>query len=195
VVDSEKEGPREQRNYGSGPFIGRDNYGPIRYEMLDPKTKAMIAKLSEDAPGLADLLRRALSEGIISPDVADALMLAVRNINEDVADALVFAGRNINEDVANTIAQAAETISKATDRFDYVSSSINRTVDEVNNWVGLDHLARLEGTLTGAAERIERVFTPEIIIDRRGKFKAFLMGVVVGVLTVVILIGFHVKPF
>ena len=43
MTDSGKEGPREQHNHGSGPFIGQDNDGEIRYETLDPKTKAVLA--------------------------------------------------------------------------------------------------------------------------------------------------------
>ncbi len=213
MANSGKEGPREQHNHGPGPLIGRDNYGDIRYEMLDPKTKTALAKLSKDAPGLAKLLTQALHDGIISPDavaalesavrninedVAEALMIAGKNINEDVAESLWFAGKNINKDVADNILRGAETLSEATNRLDYVSSSLNKTVEKVNGGSGLGHLARLEGTLTGAAERIERVFTPpppEIIVDQMGKFKMFLLGVVVGVLAVVLLIRYHVKPF
>ena len=93
VIDSGNKGPREQHNYGAGTFIGRDNYGDVRYEMLDPKTKAVLAKLSKDAPDLAMLLRKALRDGVISPDVVAALESAVRNINQDVADALLIAGK------------------------------------------------------------------------------------------------------
>ena len=201
-----KNGSREQHNHGSGLFIGGDNYGGIRYETLDPKAKAALTKLSE-------LLPQALRDGIISPDVVAALQNAAENINEDVAEALWLAGRNINEDVAETlwlagqninkdvadnILRAAETISTATDRLDYVSSSLDKSVEKVNGGSGLGRLARLEGNLIGVAERIERVFTPpppERLPDRIGKFKWFLLGIVVGVLTVVILIRYHVKPF
>ena len=100
MADSGKEGPPEQHNHGPGPLIGRDNYGDIRYEMFDPKTKTALAKLSKDAPGLAKLLTQALHDGIISPDVVAALESAVRNINEDVAGRMI-AGKNINEESPN----------------------------------------------------------------------------------------------
>src|SRR5689334_6883016 len=133
---------RVQHNHGSGTFIGRDNFGVIRNEQLDARTKAALAKLSRDAPELAGLLTRALRDGVISPDivaalemavrhinedVADALMLAGRNINEDVADALMLAGRNINEDVANSLLDAGQSINEDADRLQQVA----RTLSEV----------------------------------------------------------------
>lgn len=199
--DSGKEGPREQHNYGSGLLIGRDNHGDIRYEMLDRKTKAMLAKLSTDAPALANLLTEALRDGVISSDAIESLWLAGTNINEDVAESLWLAGTNINNGVAEKILQAAETLSKATDGLDDSLYSLDRTVEKFNGGSGISHLTRLAGTITNAAERIERVFTPpppKIIISRKGRFKAFVWGVALGVAafgTVVLLIHHHVKPF
>lgn len=152
MTDSGKEGPREQHNHGSGPFIGRDNYGEIRYETLDPKTKAVLAKLSKDAPPLAKLLTKALRDGVISPDVVTALESAVRNINEDVAEALLIAGKNINEDVADKIFRAGETLSEATDRLDNVCLSLDKTVERVNGGSSLGHLARLEVSIRKSCE-------------------------------------------
>ena len=204
MADSGTEGPREQHNHGPGPFIGRDNYGDIRYEMLDLKTKAAMERLSKDAPGLANLLTKALRDGIISPDtvaalesavrninedVASALLLAGKNINEDVASSLEYAGRNINENVANKIFQAAETLREATSGLDY-------SIDKVNGGSGLARLAGVAGVITEAAGRIERVVTPpppQIIVNRMAVFKAFLLGAAVGALALFI---FHlVRPF
>lgn len=204
MADSGKERPPEQHNHGPGPFIGRDNYGHIRYETLDPKTKAILAKLSKDAPPLAALLAKALRDGIISPDTVSALESAVRSINEDVASALVFAaqninedvaeslwnaGKNINQDVADKIFQAAEVLSEATQELD-------RAVVRVNGGSGLSQLTGLAGTITNAADRIENVFTPpppEIIVNRMAAFKAFAFGVALGAFAIFIL--YLVKPF
>lgn len=102
--------PREQNFYGSGPAFGGDNKGIVNNVLLDPKTRAYLADMSEKAPELAALLRRSLREGFISPDVAQALVLAAQNINEDVAEALLVAGRNINEDVAINLMAAGQNI-------------------------------------------------------------------------------------
>lgn len=97
----------EQNNYG-GAFIGHNNYGTIN--TIDKTTKAILAKLAQDAPALADLLSKALQDGFVSPDVVYALQYAARNINEDVADALRTASRNINEDVAQDLLTVSRNI-------------------------------------------------------------------------------------
>ena len=188
MADFRNEGPREQHNYGSGPFIGGNNYAPIRYETLDPKTRMALAKLSTDAPELAELLKRSFREGIISPDIVDALVSAVRNINEDVAESLRFAGQNINEDVAESLRFAGQNINSE------VADRITRAADRVDEAMrGLDYALP---SLNNTAERIERVITPpppEIIVNRMVTFKAFLCGVAVGALALLIL--FLAKPF
>ena len=212
MVDSGRDGPRQQNNYGPGPFIGGDMRGDIRFEALDPKTKTVLAKLSKDAPDLAKLLRKALRDGVISPDVVAALQSAVQNINEDVASALMFAAQNINEDVANSlwyagkninadvanqISQAAETLGEARRELDYTLRSLNKTVNEVNGRSGLGHSTRLTGTIDDSAEPVEYAFTPSIpkIGIWKVRVKAFILGVAIGALTMFILIHAHVKPF
>jgi hypothetical protein len=207
VDDFGTDGSRGQNNYGSGPFIGRDNYGDIRYEMVDPQTKTMLAKLSADAPDLAKLLRTALYEGVISPDVAEALMIAVRNINEDVVEALLVAGHNINADVASAlesagqninkdvaggILQAAQTLRDVRRDLDNSLSSLEETVGRINSESGLGYLAALAGAIVAAAQRIEHTVTP----SRPRKmpiFKAFLLGLAIGAFAIFIL--YLVKPF
>jgi hypothetical protein len=203
VADFRNEGPREQHNYGSGPFIGGNNYAPIRYETLDPKTRMALAKLSTDAPELAELLKRSFREGIISPDIVDALVSAVRNINEDVAESLRFAGQNINEDVAESLRFAGQNINEdVAESLRFAGQNINsevadritRAADRVDEAMrGLDYALP---SLNNTAERIERVITPpppEIIVNRMVTFKAFLCGVAVGALALLIL--FLAKPF
>lgn len=202
--NSEKEGPLEQHNHGAGPFIGRDNYGDIRYEALDSKTKAVLAKLSKDAPALAGLLTKALRDGIISPDTVAALESAVRSINEDVASALIFAAQNINEDVAGSLLHAskninpdvADRIHRDTKTLTEVTLELDNVVARLNGRSGLNHLTGLASTITNAAERIEYVFTPpppEIIVNRMAIFKAFVLGVALGALA--LFVFYLVKPF
>ena len=49
----EHEPPREQHNHGAGTFIGGDNHGGIHLEMVDAKTKALLAKMTKQSPTLA----------------------------------------------------------------------------------------------------------------------------------------------
>jgi hypothetical protein len=152
MVDSRQEGPSEQHNHGPGTFIGGDNYGPISHEMLDPQTKSMLAKLPKDAPELALLLRKALRDGIISPDVAEALMLAVRNINEDVADALLVAGQNINEDVAVDLRIAGQNINEeVANKFVRVKEELSDTAHELKSF--LNSLRKTVGQLSSPQGR------------------------------------------
>lgn len=204
MADSEKEGAREQNNYGPGPLIGRDNYGDIRYETLDSKTKAVLAKLSKDAPALAGLLTKALRDGIISPDTVAALESAVRSINEDVASALVFAAQNINEDVADSLWRAGKNINpdvadqnlRAAKALSEATLELDNVIAKVSGGSGLSRLTGLAGTMSSAADRIEHIFTPpppEIIINRTAAFKAFVLGAALGALAIFIL--YLVKPF
>jgi hypothetical protein len=97
---------------GNGPQIAGHNFGAIKYELLDGKTKSTLAKLSKDAPELASILKTAIRDGVISPDTVAALQSAVRHINEDVAQQLWYAARNINEDVAQQLYYAARNINE-----------------------------------------------------------------------------------
>jgi len=153
-MDSGQDGPSEQHNYGSGTFIGRDNYAPIRYELLDPRTKSTLAKLSRAAPELAGILKRALTEGIISPDAVIALQLAVHNINMDVAEALLMAGRNINQDVADVLMAAGHNINEeVAERFDQVRTGLNDTAGDLERI--LQSLQEIAGRVDSTQGRID----------------------------------------
>ncbi|MGP3967899.1 hypothetical protein [Streptomyces sp. 6N223] len=236
ATDPDKEDRREQHNYGPGTFIGGDNYGSV--EMLDASTKALLAKMTKQAPALAKLLGKALRDGVISPDAARALLIATRNINEDVAHSLTLAARNINEDVAHSLAitsqsintNVAETLRAASDdinpavadsiseaareltaamrgfhlddvqnvvtRYESasgVASGAFKKLDRLHNLSSLaDRLEGLVGSLASAAKRIEKTITPpppEIIIDWKKTWYAFLLGVVVGLVAFSYLAG------
>jgi hypothetical protein len=98
------------------------------------------------------LLRKALRDGFISPDVANALVLAARNINEDVADALLVAGRNINEDVADHLMIAGRNINEDVARhFDDVNHQLVERVRELKD--AADSLGKVAGEINTAPQR------------------------------------------
>jgi hypothetical protein len=147
-----------QKNTGSGTFVGRHNFGKI--EMVDAKTKAVLDKLSIEAPALADLLSKALRDGLISPDTAFALEMAARNINGDVAEALYTAGRNINQDVAEALMCAGQNINEhvarqittAADQLEWVASQLNQAQVTVQS---LSTVAREVGDLDTTVQALE----------------------------------------
>lgn len=184
--DSREEKHIIQNNTGSGAFVGGNNYGPIH--AIDPKTSAVLASLAEEAPGLAELMRRALREGLVSPDAVYALEIAARNINADVAEALLIAGRNINEDVAgtlritgariengvNSLPQLTTELAEAASAFGGRGSSVSGPIDQLESV-----LVALERQ----ADRIEVVVTPppaEIVVNWRVTLWAFGVGVAIG---------------
>ena len=214
MIDSGQEGPREQHNNGPGTFVGRDNYGPIRNELLDPETRATLAKLSKDAPELASILKKALRDGVISPDavaalesavrninmdVAEALMLAGQNINEDVAEWLMDAGRNINKDVANKFFQVKEELNDTARELDRVLHSLRETVGQVNSLQGGSgpgYQCGPAGTVTGTAQRTARVVTrpsPASTDNWKFRLKLISWSFGVGLLAGAILIYYMIK--
>ncbi|WP_152627925.1 hypothetical protein [Streptacidiphilus neutrinimicus] len=200
---------REQHNHGSGAFVGGNNYGSIRYEAVDPRTKALLAKMTITAPSLANLLRKALRDGVISPNAVGALERAARNINEDVAASLMFAGRNINEDVAETLWKAANKLNQdvvgsihpATKEFSqnivelreliasFQSSSQSLTaeigrVPRIQAQGGSDALDHVARSLSDSASRIEAVVSPPpavLITDWRRVGWALFWGIMIGI--------------
>ena len=76
--------------YGPASF-GGDNNGIINNVLLDPKTKAMLAKMSKDAPPLA-VLERAVRDGVMSPGAVEALHARPRTSTRTSRQALVADG-------------------------------------------------------------------------------------------------------
>jgi hypothetical protein len=197
VSSAEFQAPREQHNHGSGTFIGGGNFGHI--EMVDARTKAVLEKLSKDAPDLGRLLSKALRDGVISPDTVFALEHAARNINADVADALLVAGRNINEDVAGSLRYAgnrinevvshemsarAEELKRVAERFE---AAISR-LDPSHDTGPVDRLHNLVQIMDAEVERVEHALAPllpRIIINWRATVYAFFWGVAAGVVAVI----------
>jgi hypothetical protein len=153
-----------QTNNGSGTFIGNNNYGTI--QTLDAKTKAVLDKLSVEAPGLAKLLRKSLKDGLISPDIASALEMTARNINWDVAEALYTAGRNINADVADHLLiagrsinlEVADRIHSAAGRFEEVVNQLERVEGAAQNIAyASQHVSEIENAATALAHAAQNV--------------------------------------
>ena len=60
----------DQINTGSGTFIAGDSFS---FEMIDAKTKDLLAKIVKVAPDLGRLLQQSLRQGFIDPDTAAAV--------------------------------------------------------------------------------------------------------------------------
>ncbi|MEU7840630.1 hypothetical protein AB0B39_06630 [Micromonospora sp. NPDC049114] len=195
-------GPGVQRNEKNGVFIGRDNYGPIHN--IDDATREVLKKLADEAPALHEILRRAIKEGLVSPDVVYALEFAARSINEDVAVMLNRASHNINEDNATTFMAAAnkleqlashdygdglngvaQRVESLVQRFETVSSSLDNR--DLENLPG-----NLDNVLTNfryEADRIEGVVTPppaQIVVNWRVTWRAYLVGIATGLALVLV---------
>ncbi|MFG1857035.1 hypothetical protein ACGFJT_34725 [Actinomadura geliboluensis] len=156
--------PYRQSNNGSGTFIAGNNYGIV--QTLDAKTKAVLDKLSVEAPDLANLLRKALQDGLISPDIASALEMTARNINWDVAEALYTAGRNINADVADHLYLAGENINPdvaeqvqlAARRFEEVVKELSRVEAVARNIAyAAQHVDEIKNAATALAHAAQNV--------------------------------------
>lgn len=153
-----------QTNNGPGTFIGGNNYGTV--QTLDTKTKAVLDKLSVEAPGLAKLLRKALKDGLISPDIASALEMTARNINWDVAEALYTAGRNINSDVAEHLhfagrcinPEVADRMHSAAGRFEEVVKQLERVEGAAQNITyAAQQVNEIEDAATALADAAQNV--------------------------------------
>ena len=135
---SDQDKPKQQSFYGAGSF-GGDNNGTINNVLLDLKTKVVLTELSKKVPELDALLRKALRDGVLSPDAVIALNRAVNHINEETAQAFLFAARHINEDVAVSFEAVAEKIKTADQQLsarvselNAVSASLHQSLGQIN---------------------------------------------------------------
>ena len=193
----------QQTHNGNGPQIAGHNFGAIKYELLDGKTKSTLAKLSKDAPELASILKKAIRDGVISRDTVAALQSAVRHINEDIAEQLSYAARHINEDVAEQLSYAARNINKgvASDfvrvndglgetrhDLDRILSSLQDTARELGSLQGGINPGRYKPTETGAFVTAYSSRTR----DTWGfRFNMFCAGCGLGLLGAALLISHH----
>ena len=134
MVDATKDFPEQQFHFGNGPQIGRDNYAPIKYEvLLDARIKALVEKFAATAPRLAKAIERAARDGIMPPEAVAALDRVADHINWDVATILSNVGDRINWDVAETLLSASNGINGDVARqFSEVQRELSNTKDELN---------------------------------------------------------------
>ncbi|MFE2727729.1 hypothetical protein [Kitasatospora sp. NPDC059327] len=158
----------------------------------------------------------------INEDVAYSLRTAGENINEDVAYSLRTAGENINRKVADTLADAARTLdgvdlaglreaaarldasARALDgvdltglqevatRLDSTARLLTDTTTAFERLQDGSRLERIAGTLTLAADRIERTVTPpppQLVVNRKATVQAFLWGLGAGAALAAYLLG------
>jgi Flp pilus assembly protein TadB len=201
MTTSEDSKPRHQSFYGAGS-VGGDNKGIINNVLVDQQTKAYLAVMHAKAPELADLFRRSLNEGFISPAVAQSLVLAARNINEDVAMSLRMAGENINEDVATDLRTAAQHINAdVAERFAHVKTGLDNTAEEIDQSLSSlrQTVKELKGLQTGMVRsQPEPVGTTPVTvaISSRGhdtwvRIKVFLFGSGLGLVAAILLMNRH----
>ncbi|WKU07464.1 hypothetical protein [Micromonospora sp. HUAS LYJ1] len=182
--------------------------------MVDSKTKAVLDKISHDAPKLGTLLTKALRDGVISPDTALALSAAAHNINADVAEALWAASRSINVDVAEMLIvssnsinmEVASTISRAAGDLERIPEGLRNIAAEMREITAEMHTAAQEirellgavqahgdfdssiSAILGASENLAMAASRVAPQPKPGRF---LLGIFVGVLLVVVALGFY----
>ena len=111
MPDREEESSSQIIHNGYGPQIVGPNYGDIKYD-IDPKTRAMLTKLSKDAAELADIGKQALRDGFMSHHTLAALKNAAEHVNDDLVDRLGWATRNLNEDNVDRLGWATQNLSE-----------------------------------------------------------------------------------
>jgi hypothetical protein len=196
MTDPGKEFP-SLNHFGDGPQVVGDFNGNDIYEQLDARSRATLAKLSEDAPALASLLEEALRDGLISPGVIDDLRSA---LDDDVLHVLRMVGRNLSEEVVLDLRIAGENINKAvTEDFNVVNNALIARVHEINVATkSLRVLMEQADIHTDAASRTDREsFPPDLQSpDKwRVRFGLICCSSAVGLAAAMILIRVHHEGF
>jgi hypothetical protein len=208
MVDATKDFPDQQFHFGNGPQIGRDNYAPIKYEvLLDARIKALVEKFAATAPGLAKAIERAARDGIMSSESIAALDRVADHINWDVATILSNVGDHINWDVAEILLSASKGINGEVARqFSEVQHELSSTKDELNQ--SLSSLRETVGELRRLQAGVNRGhYEPEKAVEftaapsYRGRdtwgfrFKLFCFSGGLGLLGAVLLVNHHLKGY
>lgn len=131
---------------GSGAYLAGDNNGIFFQHAIDVPTRKALDTIALTSKPLADLLERALEEGVISSEVASAMERVARAINVDVAEALLFAARRIDHDVADLLCRAASHINPSVaNQLSHAASTLN---DATSRVADLDRLTNQIGDAT-----------------------------------------------
>jgi hypothetical protein len=208
MVDATKDFPDQQFHFGHGPQIGRDNYAPIKYEvLLDARIKDLVEKFAATAPGLAKAIEKAARDGIMSPEAIAALDRIADHINWDIATILSNVGDHINWDVAETLQSASRGINReVANQFSEVQQELNSTKSELNQ--SLDSFRETIGELRSLQTGMNsRHYEPDEAVDvtspssYRGrdtwwfKFKLFCFSSGFGLLSAVLLMNHHLEGY
>jgi hypothetical protein len=92
-------------------FVGGSVFGNVETTM-DDETQAALLGIARTAPQIMVLLRKALDDGLISPEIARDLAITARNIDRETAHLIWEGGRNINADTAHWIFEGGRNINE-----------------------------------------------------------------------------------
>lgn len=208
MVDAKKDFPDQQFHFGNGPQIGRDNYAPIKYEvLLDARIKALVEKFAATAPGLAKAIERAARDGIMSPEAVAALDRVADHINWDVATILSKVGDRINWDVAEMLLSASKGINGEVARqFSEVQQELRSTKGELDQSLSslretVGELSRLQAVVNSSHYEPEEAIEFTAAPSYRGRdtwgfrFKLFCFSGGLGLLGAVLLVNHHLEGY
>lgn len=208
MADTTKDFPDQQFHFGNGPQIGRDNYAPIKYEvLLDSRIKALVEKFAATAPGLAKAIERAARDGIMPPEAVAALDRVADHINWDVAVMLSQAGDRINWDVAETLLSASTGINGEVARqFSDVQRELSSTKGELDHSLRslretVGELSRLQAVVNGSHYGHQEAIKLTAAPSYRGRdtwgfrFKLFCFSGGLGLLGAVLLMNRHLEGY
>jgi hypothetical protein len=208
VVDATKDLSKQQFHFGNGPQIGRDNYAPIKYEvLLDARIKALVEKFAATAPGLAKAIERAARDGIMPAEAVAALDRVADHINWDVATILSGVGDRINWDVAHILLSASKGINGDVARqFSGVQQELSNTKDELNQFLSslretVGELERQKARVGSSHYEPHRAIRFTAAPSYRGRdtwgfrFKLFCFSGGLGLLGAVLLMNRHLEGY
>jgi hypothetical protein len=208
MVDATKDPPERQFHFGNGPQIGRDNYAPIKYEvLLDARIKALVEKFAATAPGLARAIERAARDGIMPPEAVAALDRVADHINWDVATILSRVGDRINWDVAEMLLSASKGINEEVAcQFSEVQRGLSNTKGELNHSLSslretVGELRRLQAGVGSSHYEPEEAIKFHTVPSYRGRdtwgfrFKLFCFSGGLGLLGAVLLMKHHLEGY
>jgi hypothetical protein len=138
MVGAAEDLPAWQVHLGIGDQVGRDKY--VSVELMDSRTKALVEKLCETAPGFAKVIEKAVQDGIMSADDVATLNRVVDHLNEDTVMAFRYAAEHINEDtamsfqcIAHDFTQVDQELSTRVTELNKASDDLRTMIAEVNS--------------------------------------------------------------
>jgi hypothetical protein len=204
MVDNTEGLPVQQTHNGIGPQIGRDNYAPIKYEvLLDARIKALVEKFAATAPGLSKAIEKAARDGIMSPeaiavldrvadhinwDIATILRNVGDRINWDVAEMLLSASKGINEEVADEFVRVQRELKGTAGELDASLRSLRSTVGQLKSLKGGISQSHYEPAETAGFVAVPSSAGRDTLWF---KFKVFCCGSGLGLLGAVLLMSHH----